>query len=118
MAAFLSGLEQRVQKGLAIDHIASVASFFISRLDTKIDGQLQKIGADAGDPVLYKKWMGQAAVANARLAYDLFKEQLISDRFEHLKKKGAHFQTTIMGIHQHQKPRLSGRDLRRGTYWE
>ncbi len=95
MSAFLSGLEQRAQKGQAIDHIASVASFFISRLDSKIDNQLQHLGNTSGDLAAHQKLMGQAAVSNARLAYDLFKEQLISDRFEHLKKKGARFQRPL-----------------------
>jgi len=90
MDAYLSGLEQRVQAGLPLDRIASVASFFVSRVDTKVDGHLMGIvdrdGAQAGAA---ESLLGQAAIANARLAYEDYKEVFGSPRFEALKAEGA-----------------------------
>jgi len=94
--AYLSGLEERVANNLPIAHIASVASFFVSRIDTKVDGWLDEIvkkgGAQAKKAASLK---GKAAVANAKLAYQLFKEQFSSLRFEALQKKGARLQRPL-----------------------
>lgn len=96
MDAYLSGLEQRLEKGLPIDQIASVASFFVSRIDSKVDKQLESIvkreGEDAGKAA---SLMGKAAIANARLAYAEFKKVLNSERFERLKAKGAKVQRPL-----------------------
>lgn len=93
--AFLTGLEQRAAQGLPVDRVASVASFFVSRVDSKIDKMLQDRVASGLDQNRAKELGGKAAVANTRLAYDLFKEVSSSDRFEPLKKKGAHFQRPL-----------------------
>lgn len=93
--AFLAGLEQRAAQGLPVDRVASVASFFVSRVDSKIDKMLQDRVAAGLDAVRAKALAGKAAIANTRLAYDLFKEVSSSDRFEPLKKKGAHFQRPL-----------------------
>jgi transaldolase len=82
MDAYLSGLEQRVHEGGSLDRIESVASFFVSRVDTEIDKRLDKAGAD---PAL----KGKAAVANAQLAYQAYEEILSSDRWHVLKAHGA-----------------------------
>ncbi|MBV6395499.1 MAG: Transaldolase [Anaerolineales bacterium] len=77
MDAYLSGLEDRVAAGHAIDRIASVASFFVSRVDSKIDPQLPE-----GSPL-----RGLAAIANAKLAYDAFESVFTSKRFASLKAR-------------------------------
>lgn len=81
MEAYLTALERRAQADDPISGIASVASFFVSRVDTLIDQLL----ADKGRSDL----QGKAAIANARLAYQLFRETFESDRFAALQAKGA-----------------------------
>ncbi|HEX2698328.1 MAG TPA: transaldolase, partial [Anaerolineales bacterium] len=85
MEAYLSGLEDRVAAGHPINHIASVASFFVSRVDTKIDPQLPE-----GSPL-----RGQAAVANAKLAYEEFQKIFSGERWEKLKAHGARLQRPL-----------------------
>jgi transaldolase len=84
MDAYLSGLEQRIADDPDADlgGIASVASFFVSRVDTEIDKRLDKAGAD---PSL----KGKAALANAQLAYQAYEEVFSSDRWKALEAKGA-----------------------------
>ena len=82
MDAYLSGLEQRVRDGGSLSGIESVASFFISRVDTEIDKRLDKIGADGS-------LKGKAAVANAQLAYQAYEEVLASERWRALAAQGA-----------------------------
>ncbi|WP_053848550.1 transaldolase [Streptomyces sp. NRRL B-24085] len=82
MDAYLSGLEQRVQNGGSLDGIESVASFFVSRVDTEIDRRLDEVGAD---PSL----KGKAALANAQLAYQAYEEVFSSDRWRVLQAQGA-----------------------------
>jgi transaldolase len=94
--AYLAGLERRVENNLPIAHQASVASFFVSRIDSKVDGWLDKLikeGGEKGEKAAALK--GKIAVANAKLAYQLFKEQFSSPRFEALKKKGARLQRPL-----------------------
>ncbi|HET6918759.1 MAG TPA: transaldolase, partial [Jiangellaceae bacterium] len=69
MDAYASGLEQRLAPGQSLDGIASVASFFVSRVDTEIDKRLETIGTDEALTL-----RGQAAVANARLAYQAYEQ--------------------------------------------
>ena len=85
MNAYLSGLEDRVAAGHPIDHIASVASFFVSRVDSKIDPKLPD-----GSPL-----KGKAAIANAKLAYDEFQKAFSDRRWENLKVKGARVQRPL-----------------------
>ena len=84
MDAYMSGLEQRLAEDPSADlsGIESVASFFVSRVDTEIDKRLDTLGAD---PSL----KGKAAVANARLAYQAYEEVVSSDRWRALESKGA-----------------------------
>ncbi|MGR7026683.1 transaldolase [Geodermatophilus sp. URMC 62] len=83
MDAYLSGLEQRLADDADADlsGIASVASFFVSRVDTEIDKRLEKAGAD--------HLKGKAALANAQLAYQAYEEVFSSDRWKALEAKGA-----------------------------
>ena len=82
MDAYLAGLEKRVEAGGSVDGIASVASFFVSRVDTEIDKRLDKAGADAS-------LKGKAGIANAQLAYQAYEEVFSSDRWRALEAKGA-----------------------------
>jgi transaldolase len=90
MAAHLAGLEKRLAKGLPIDRVASVASFFVSRVDTNVDARLQAI-MERQDPQTKAAGLllGQAAIANARLAYADFKAVIATRRFQELKASGA-----------------------------
>ncbi|MEU4219649.1 transaldolase [Actinoplanes sp. NPDC026623] len=88
MDAYLSGLEQRVQDGGSLNGIESVASFFVSRVDTEIDKRLDKAGAD---PSL----KGKAALANAKLAYQAYEEIFSSDRWRALEAQGASTQRPL-----------------------
>jgi transaldolase len=96
MNAFLAGLEQRAADGLPIDRIASVASFFVSRMDTKVDKRLQEIayggGKTAGKAATL---MGKSAIANAKLAYRQFMEVFGSDRFKALSEAGGRYQRPL-----------------------
>jgi transaldolase len=88
MDAYLSGLEQRAANGGALAGIESVASFFVSRVDTEIDRRLDKAGADP-----YLK--GKAAVANAQLAYQAYQEVFSSRRWRALQAQGAQTQRPL-----------------------
>lgn len=96
--AYLIGLEERAGKGEPINHINSVASFFVSRVDTLTDKLLDEtVGSD--DPDEDKKkaqdLMGKTAVANAKIAYQVFKSIFSSDRFLKLKEKGGTIQRIL-----------------------
>ena len=83
--AFIEGIAQAAANGHDLEHIASVASFFVSRVDTAVDKQLEEIGS-----LEAKGLMGKAAVANARLAYELFEKKFAEDsRWAELEAKGA-----------------------------
>ena len=86
--AYMSGLEDRVRRGLPIDSLASVASFFVSRVDTEVD---KRLDASNGPTEL----KGKAAIANARLAYQLFLDRFSSPRWKALEAKGARVQKPL-----------------------
>jgi transaldolase len=88
--AFFAGLEQASANGHDVSKIASVASFFVSRVDTEVDNRLDKIGTPEAAAL-----RGQAALANARLAYELFEQQFATDRWAALKAKGAKVQRPL-----------------------
>jgi transaldolase len=90
MDAYLAGLEQARDAGIDLATIQSVASFFVSRVDTEIDQRLEKIGTDEALAL-----RGQAAVANARLAYAAFEEVLASSRWQALAEAGANPQRPL-----------------------
>jgi transaldolase len=90
MDAYLSGLEQARAKGLDLTQIASVASFFVSRVDTEIDKRLDGIGTDEA-----KALKGKAGIANAQLAYQAFEEVLASARWQELAGAGARVQRPL-----------------------
>jgi len=84
MAAFFAGLEQAQASGHDLAPIASVASFFVSRVDTEVDKRLEAIGTEAALAL-----RGQAAVANARLAYAAYQQEFATQRWARLKQAGA-----------------------------
>jgi transaldolase len=84
MAAFFAGLEQASANGHDLASIASVASFFVSRVDTEIDKRLEAIGTERALAL-----RGQAAVANARLAYAAYQEEFATSRWVRLREAGA-----------------------------
>jgi transaldolase len=86
--AFLAGLEQRRAAGEPIDGIHSVASFFVSRVDTEVDKRLKEMGAD-------EALFGKAGVANARAAYQSFLKVFHGDRFAALREAGAPVQRPL-----------------------
>ncbi|SBT44283.1 transaldolase [Micromonospora auratinigra] len=90
MEAFLAGLEQAKANGHDLSKIGSVASFFVSRVDTEVDKRLEKIGSDEA-----KALRGKAAVANAQLAYERYCEVFGSDRWQALADAGAHPQRPL-----------------------
>ncbi|QTD97796.1 transaldolase [Streptomyces cyanogenus] len=90
MDAYLSGLEKAKERGLDLSKIHSVASFFVSRVDTEIDKRLDSIGTDEA-----KALRGKAAVANARLAYQAYEEVFSSDRWSALENAGANKQRPL-----------------------
>jgi transaldolase len=88
--AFMAGLEQAAANGHDISTIGSVASFFVSRVDTEVDKRLTKIGTP--EALALK---GKAAIANARLAYELYEQKLATDRWKALAAKGAKVQRPL-----------------------
>ena len=88
--AYLSGLEQAAANGHDLSQIHSVASFFVSRVDTEIDKRLDAIGTDEA-----KALKGKAAIANARLAYALYEDEFSSERFAALEAQGANRQRPL-----------------------
>ena len=95
--AYLAGLEDRVKAGKPIDGLASVASFFVSRVDTEIDKRLEALiaKADAAEKERLKLLKGRAAIANAKLAYRLFRQKFTGPRWEALVKQGARLQRPL-----------------------
>lgn len=94
--AYLSGLEDRAAINLPIENIASVASFFVSRVDTKVDSMLKNLHQNSKiDTEMYQSLLGKAAIANSRLAYELFEEVISSQRFKILASKNARMQRPL-----------------------
>ncbi|WP_375498800.1 transaldolase [uncultured Jatrophihabitans sp.] len=90
MDAYLDGLEQAKADGHDLSQIYSVASFFVSRVDSEIDKRLDKIGTDEA-----KALKGKAAIANARLAYERYEKVIASDRWKALADAGATVQRPL-----------------------
>lgn len=96
--AYLEALEERNSEGKDISHIASVASFFVSRVDTLVDKLIDaqiKATNNAEEQARLKALQGKAAIANARLVYEDFKRIFSTPRFESLKHAGAHVQRPL-----------------------
>jgi transaldolase len=88
--AYMAGLEQAKAAGHDISQIRSVASFFVSRVDTEVDGRLDKLGTPEATAL-----RGKAAIANARLAYELFEKKCAEERWLALAASGANVQRPL-----------------------
>ena len=88
--AYMTGLEQAAANGHDLSQIQSVASFFVSRVDTEVDKRLDAIGSDEAAAL-----KGKAAIANARLAYALYEDEFSGERFAALEAQGAHRQRPL-----------------------
>ena len=95
---YIGGLERLARDGGAVEQVASVASFFVSRIDSLIDKQLEekiKEESHAGRRTVLESLRGKVAIANAKLAYQKFQEIVQSDEFQSLKEKGARVQRVL-----------------------
>jgi transaldolase len=95
--AYIAGLEDRIKAGQPIDGLASVASFFVSRVDTEVDKRLDALiaKASAAEKERLKMLKGRAAIANAKLAYKLFRQKFAGPRWEALAAQGARVQRPL-----------------------
>jgi transaldolase/glucose-6-phosphate isomerase len=107
--AYVSGLEKLAARGGDVKKIASVASFFISRIDTLVDSLLEaklKEAAAPMDKAALQSLMGKVAIANARMAYWKFQEVFFSPRFQALKEKGGKVQRLLWGSTGTKNPKF------------
>ena len=95
--AYLDALDARVAAGQPVDHIASVASFFVSRVDSEVDKRLDAVARDLPEDrkAHVAALKGKAAIANAKLAYRLFQEMFSGARWDALRAKGARVQRPL-----------------------
>jgi len=108
--AYIAGLEQRVTAGKAVDGIASVASVFVSRIDTLVDDLLKKRIGEIEDPTAYARLsalQGKVAVANTKMIYQAFREIFEGPRFAPLRTKGARVQRPLWGSTGTKNPAYS-----------
>src|SRR5437764_4949073 len=104
MEAYLRALERRVEQNLPIEHLNSVASFFVSRIDTQADKQLEAKLKD--DPSL-EPLLGKIAISNAKLAYREFKRVFSGDRWDRLRAKGGKVQRPLWASTGTKNPKYS-----------
>jgi transaldolase / glucose-6-phosphate isomerase len=108
--AYVSGLEQRAAGGQPVDHVASVASVFVSRIDTAVDSQLEariRRSDDENEKVTLSALLGKAAIANAKMQYQRFKEIFSSEPFAKLKAQGARVQRPLWASTGTKNPNYS-----------
>ena len=108
--AYIRGLEARAARGEDISNIASVASFFISRIDSNVDAQLDQMIAATGDPeqkAQLKLLKGKLAIANAKIAYQEYKKIIQSQRWQALAAKGAKVQRLLWASTSTKNPEYS-----------
>jgi transaldolase len=108
--AYIKGLELRAERGEPIDNISSVASFFLSRIDTNIDNRLDallKAGVDEATETKIISLKGKIAVANAKVAYQKYKEIFSSERWLALAAKGARKQRLLWASTGAKNPNYS-----------
>ena len=93
--AYIAGLEERVAAGKDIRSLSSVASFFVSRVDTEVDKRLDALVNKSPDSKRLDALRGKAAIANAKLAYGIFQKEFSSPRWKRLEEKGASVQRVL-----------------------
>lgn len=107
--AYIRGLEQLENKGLSV-RVASVASFFLSRIDTKVDAMLDnliRLRVSPAEKAKLESLKGKVAIANAKIAYQKYKEIYSSDRWQALKEKGAREQRLLWASTSTKNPAYS-----------
>jgi transaldolase len=105
--AYLAGLEERSRNGGDLHRVASVASFFISRVDTEVDARLDALIAaahDDGTRARLGALKGKAALANAKMAYALFQRHFAGERWEALRSRSAHVQRPLWASTSSKNP--------------
>jgi transaldolase len=106
--AYIAGIEARAAQGKAVNHVASVASFFVSRIDGWVDPLLEKLAAQGGEKAeLAKKVHGQVAISSAKVAYQIYKEIFGHDRFQRLAGNGARVQRLLWASTSNKNPDYS-----------
>jgi transaldolase len=106
--AYIAGLEARAAQGQPLKHLASVASFFVSRIDTLVDPLLEKlIAPGCKESDLARKAHGQIAIASAKMAYQIYKQIFAGDRFTKLAAKGAQVQRLLWASTSTKNPDYS-----------
>ncbi len=106
--AYIAGLEERVGRGEPVDHVASVASFFLSRIDVLVDPVLEnKIRTGGPEAKIASAFHGQVAIASAKVAYQIYKEIFGSDRFRRLADRGARPQRLLWASTSTKNPAYS-----------
>jgi transaldolase/glucose-6-phosphate isomerase len=108
--AYIRGLERLAAEGKPLDRVASVASFFVSRVDTAVDRQLEermRAAKDAKERAALEALLGRAAIANAKAAYATFKDIFAGDRFAALREKGARVQRPLWASTSTKNPNYS-----------
>jgi transaldolase len=108
--AYIRGLERRSEAGKPIDGIRSVASFFVSRIDTIIDKQIEaklQASSDPGEKERLSSLLGKVAIANAKVAYQMFREAFGSERFGLLRARGAAVQRPLWASTGTKNPKFS-----------
>lgn len=106
--AYIAGMEERASKGGALERVASVASFFLSRIDVLVDPMLEKIMKEKGQQgELAERLHGEIAVASAKKAYQIYKELFHGDRFNRLAEKGARPQRVLWASTSTKNPDYS-----------
>ncbi len=106
--AYISGIEARLKQGQSVKHVASVASFFLSRIDVLLDPIFEKYAADnAAQATLAKQLIGEVAIASAKGAYHIFEELFHSKQFQSLTEKGAQVQRLLWASTSTKNPNYS-----------
>jgi len=106
--AYLAGLEARLAKGESVQRLASVASFFLSRIDVLVDPILEKMAAAGGpQPQTAKSLRGEVAIASAKLAYIIYRRVFSTERFKNLAAKGARTQRVLWASTSTKNPDYS-----------
>lgn len=106
--AYIAGLEDRLAQGKTINNVASVASFFLSRIDTLADSMLEKIMAQGGKKTdIAKQARGQTAIASAKTAYQIYREIFNNESFRKLGNKGARTQRVLWASTGTKNPEYS-----------
>ena len=106
--AFIEGLEDRLKQGKSIENIASVASFFLSRIDIVVDPMLEKIiNYDNKKKGIAEEALGEVATSSAKVAYQIYKEVFGSTRFKILGDKGARAQRLLWASTNNKNPQYS-----------